>query len=137
MIFLNHEYPTKALGAQAPFHLFPQARHSSRAYRPEAEEHDLDLRRVHDYLQNGRWFRQTSPVGAFSLGGYLYNATKRFAGQTLEITLDATTAKLICLPEKNTAAFYLDTQGLTKTALMGNRSFLPGYSAYQLTLPLC
>jgi transposase len=137
MIFLNCEYPTKALGAQAPFQLFPQARHSSRIYRPEAEEQDLDLHRVYDYLKKGRWFRQTSSVGTFSLGGYLYNATKRFAGQTLEITFDATTAKLICLPEKGAAVFYLDIQELTKSALMGNRSFLPGYSAYQLALPLC
>jgi transposase len=137
MIFLNHEYPTIALGAQAPFQVFPQARHSSRIYCPEAEEHGLDLHRVYDYLQNGRWFRQISPVGTFSLGGYLYNATTRFAGQTLEITFDATTAKLVCLPEKGAAAFYLDIQGLTKSALMGNMSFLPGYSAYQLALPFC
>jgi len=137
MIFLNHEYPTIALGAQAPFQVFPQARHSSRIYRPEAEEHGLDLHRVYDYLQNGRWFRQISPVGTFSLGGYLYNATTRFAGQTLEITFDAITAKLVCLPEKDAAAFYLEIQGLTKAALMGNKSFLPGYSAYQLALPFC
>lgn len=137
MIFLNHEYPTIALGAQAPFQVFPQARHSGRTYRPEAEEHELDLHRVYDYLQNGRWFRQISPVGTFSLGGYLYNTTTRFAGQTLEITFDATTVKLICLPEKGPAAFYLDIQGLTKSALIGNRSFLPGCSAYQLALPFC
>jgi len=137
MIFLNHEYPTIALGAQAPFQVFPQARHSSRIYRPEAEEHDLDLHRVYEYLQNGRWFRQTSTVGTFSLGGSLYNATKRFAGQTLEITFEAAIAKLICLSEKGAVTFYLDIQGLTKSALMGDRSFLPGYSAYQLAFPFC
>lgn len=137
MLFLNQEYPTEALGARAPFQVFPQARHSNRVYCPEAEELDLDMQRVYDYLQRGRWFRQISTVGTFSLGGYLYNATTRFAEQTLEITFDSTTRKLTCLPEKGAAAFQLDIQRLTKSALMGNSSFLPGYSAFQLALPLC
>jgi hypothetical protein len=137
MLFLNQEYPTEALGARAPFQVFPQARHSNHVYRPETEELDLDMQRVYDYLQRGRWFRQISTVGTFSLGGYLYNATTRFAEQTLEITFDSTTCKLTCLPEKGAAAFQLDIQRLTKSALMGNRSFLPGYSAFQLALPLC
>jgi len=33
-------------------------------------------------------------------------------------------AKLICLPEKSTAAFQLDAQGLTKSALIGSLSLL-------------
>ena len=75
-------------------------------------------------------------MGTFSLGGYGYNATTRFAGQTLEITFDDATRKLVCLPEKETTAFQLDIQGLTKAALMGNSSALPSYAAYQLALPL-
>ena len=137
MLFLNNEFPTEALGARAPFQVFPQARHSSRSYRPETEESDLDMQRVYDYLQKGRWFRLTSAVGTFSLGGCLYNATKRFAEQTIEITFDSATCKLTCLPEKSAEAFQLDIQGLTKSVLMGNSSFLPGYSAFQLALPLC
>jgi len=137
MIFLNHEYPTEALGAQAPFHAFPQARHSNRIYYHEAEESNLDMQRVYDYLQNGRWFRQTSSVGAFSLGSYFYHATKRFAKQKLEITFDGGTRKLTCLPEKGDATFQLDIKGLTKSALMRSGFLLPGYSVYQLALPLC
>jgi hypothetical protein len=137
MLFLNNEFPTEALGARAPFQVFPQARHSSRIYRPETEEFDLDMQRVYDYLQKGRWFRLTSSVGTFSLGGCLYNATKHFAEQTIEITFDSTTYKLTCVPEKSAEAFQLDIQGLTKSVLMGNCSFLPGYSAFQLALPLC
>jgi len=137
MLFLNQEFPTEALGARAPFQVFPQARHSNRIYRLETEFFDLDMQRVYDYLQKGRWFRLTSSVGTFSLGGCLYNATKRFAEQTLEITFDSATCKLTCLPEKGAAAFQLDIQGLTKSSLIGNGSFLPGYSAFQLALPLC
>jgi transposase len=68
MLFLNQEYPTRALNGQPPLRAFPQANHSSRSYRPEWEENTLDLQRVYDYLQTGRWFRQTSSVGTFSLG---------------------------------------------------------------------
>ena len=136
MLFLNQQYPTCALDGQSPFQAFPQARHSSRLYCLEAEEQLLNMQRISDYLKSGRWFRQVSSVGTFSLGGYGYNATTRFARQTLEITFNGATRKLVCLPEKETTAFQLDIQGLTKTTLMGNSLALPGYAAYQLALPL-
>jgi transposase len=136
MLFLNQEYPTRALDGQPPFQAFPQARHSSRFYALDVEEQLLNMQRVYDYLQSGRWFRQVSSVGTFSLGGYIYNVTTHFARQTLEITFDSTTHKLVCLPEKQTTAFQLDIQGLTKSALIGNPLNLPSYTAYQLSLPL-
>ena len=136
LLFLNLEYPTRALDGRSPFQAFPQARHSSRLYYLEAEEQLLDMQRIFEYLQNGRWFRQVSSVGTFSLGSYGYNATTRFAEQTLEITFDGAAHKLICSPEKSTTTFRLDVHGLTKAALMGNASALPGYAAYQLALPL-
>jgi|SRR3990172_708632 len=135
MLFLNQEYPTSALKGRSPFQTFPHARHSSRIYQPETEEQCLDMQQVCDYLQSGRWFRQVSAVGTFSLGGYGYNATTRFANQTLEITFDGATHKLVCLPEKSATTFRLDVHGLTKAALIGNASPLPGYTAYQLALP--
>lgn len=136
MLFLNREYPTRALEGQPPFQAFPQARHSGRFYSLEAEEQLFDMQRVYDDLRQTRWFRQVSSVGTFSLGGYLYNATTRFANQTLEITFEGATHQLICLAETGTAVFRLDIQGLTQSALMGNASTLPGYIPYQLALPL-
>jgi transposase-like protein len=135
MLFLNQEYPTSALNGQPPLNVFPQARHSGRVYHPETEEQNLDLQRICDYLQTGRWFRQTSSAGVFSLGNYRYNATTRFPEQTLEITFDSVTRKLICLPEKSTTTFQLDIQGITTLALMGNKAILPAYAAFQLALP--
>jgi hypothetical protein len=137
MLFLNQEYPTSALNGHPPLQLFPLARHSGRVYHPETEEQSLDMQRVYEYLQTGRWFRQTSSVGMFSLGNYRYNATTRFAQQTLEITFETATRKLICLPEKSPTAFQLDIQGLTASALMGNQAILPAFAAYQLALPFC
>jgi hypothetical protein len=136
MLFLNLEYPTRTLDGQAPFQAFPQARHSGRIYAPESEEQLLEMQRIYEYLKQGRWFRQVCAAGTFSLGGYGYNATRRFSGQTLEITFNDTTRQLVCLPEKEIATFLLDIQGLTKVALMGNALALPSYGAYQLALPL-
>jgi transposase len=136
MLFLNLEYPTRALDGQPPFQAFPQARHSGRNYAPEAEEQILDMQRIYDYLKNGRWFRQVCAAGTFTLNGYGYNATRRLAGQTLEITFNDKTRTLICLAEKEIATFQLDIQGLTKTTLMANSLTLPGYVTYQLALPL-
>jgi hypothetical protein len=136
MLFLNQEYPTRALDGRPPFQAFPQARHSGRFYSLDIEAQLLDLQRLRAYLQCGRWFRLVSSTGTFSLGGHIYNVTTRFAEQTLEITFDGTTRKLVCLPEKQTTAFQLDIQGLTKTARIGNSLALPGYTAYQLALPL-
>jgi transposase len=135
LLFLNLEYPTRALDGQPPLQAFPQARHSGRLYSPDTEEQMLDMQRIYDYLQCGRWFRQVSSVGIFSLGGYGYNVTTHFAEQTVEITFDGTARQLICLPEKSSEAFLLDIQGLTKSVLMGNALALPGYTAFQLALP--
>ncbi|MBN1450595.1 MAG: hypothetical protein JW963_06230 [Anaerolineales bacterium] len=71
MLFLNQEYPPRALEGQPPFQAFPQARHSSRLYCLEAEEQLLDMQRVYDYVQKGRWFQQVSSVGTFSLDGLI------------------------------------------------------------------
>jgi hypothetical protein len=135
MLFINQEYPTRALNGLPPLQAFPQARHSGRPYSLAAEEHILDLQPIDAYLQTGRWFRQVSSVGIFSLGAHGYNATTRFAEQTLEITFNPTTRQLICLPENSTATFQFDIQGLSKSALMGSAPSLPGVLPYQLALP--
>ncbi len=135
MLFINQEYPTRALNGIAPLQAFPQARHSGRPYSLATEEQILDLQPVYAYLQTGRWFRQVSAVGVFSLGGYRYNATTQFADQSIEVTFNATTRKLTCLPEKGTTAFHFDIQGITKSALIGSALSLPGYVPYQLALP--
>jgi transposase len=135
ILFLNQDYPTRALEGQPPLCAFPQARHSGRSYTVEAEEQMLDLQRIDAYLQAGRWFRQVTAIGIFTLGGYNYNVTTQFGGQTLEITFNAATRKLICLPEKGTTAFQLDLQGVTKSVLMGNGLAFPSYLPFQLALP--
>lgn len=135
LLFLNQEYPSRALHGQPPLQAFPQAVHSGRPYRPEWEQEMLDLQRVDAYLAQGRWFRQVSKVGTFSLGAQRYNASTRFGGQTLEITFDPQTREFVCQPERGESAFRLPARGLTKEALMGELGPLISLPSYQLALP--
>jgi transposase len=133
--FLNTRFPSRSLNGQAPLVAHPEAQTSGRPYRLEWEEAMLDMQRVYEYLAQARWFRRTSSPGQFSLGAHRYGLGKDFANQTLEITFDAQTHELICLPEDGREEIRLPVQGLTKSALMGELSPLIAQAAYQLTLP--
>jgi transposase len=136
LLFLNGEYPSRALNGQAPWQAWPQARHSGRPFTHETEAHLLDLQRIYDYLHIGRWFRRVSINGTFSLGAQIYNVTSDLAEQTLEITFDNDSHQLLCLPELDTKVIRLDIQGLSKTELMGDAPALLDYIPYQMALPL-
>jgi hypothetical protein len=133
--FLNRDYPSRSLQGQSPLSAYPQATHSRRPYRLEQEKDELDLQRVYAYLAQGRWFRQTSSVGMFSLGAQRYNARSQYANQTLEITFDPHSHELICLPEDAISIFHLASKGLTTEFLMGELDPLNSLPAYQLSLP--
>ena len=133
--FLNQDYPSRSLQGQSPLNAYPQATHTRHPYRLEYEKDELDLLRVYNYLAQGRWFRQTSSAGNFSLGAQRYNARIQNSSQTLEITFDPYTHELICLPEDAIRTFRLDVKGLTKEALMGELDPLNTLPAYQLGLP--
>lgn len=135
MLFINQEYPTLALNGTPPLQAFPNARHSGRPYSLSEEEAIFNLQPIYAYLQAGRWFRQVSAVGTFSLGGYGYNLTTQFADQTVEVTFNASTRQITCLPQKATTPLLFDIQGVTKSALMGNLLSLPSYLPFQLALP--
>jgi transposase len=133
--FLNTRFPSRSLAGQPPLVAHPEAQHSGRLYRPEWEEARLDMPRVSEYLARARWFRRTSSAGQFSLGAHRYGLGKRFANQTLEITFDAETQELICLPEDGQQETRLPIQGLTKSHLMGELSPLVTKPVHQLALP--
>lgn len=133
--FLNSRFPSRALDGQPPLMAYPEAQHSSRLYRLEWEETMLDLQRVYDYLAQGRWFRQVSPQGQFSLGAQRYGIGTDFADQTVEITFDPQTQELIALSEDGALQTRLPVQGLTKSVLIGELGPLIALPAYQLALP--
>ena len=133
--FLNQDYPSRSLQGQPPLSAYPQATHTRRSYRLEWEKEELDLQRVYTYLAQGRWFRQTSSAGNFSLGAQRYNAHTQYASQTLEITFDPHAHELICLPQDGIRTFRLEAKGLTKEALLGELEPLTSFPVYQLGLP--
>jgi len=134
--FLNSRFPSRSLNGQPPLVAHPEALHSGRPYRPEWEEDMLDMQRVYDYLAQGRWFRQASTLGQFSLGSYLYGVGRGRAHQTFEITFDPQTLEFKCLSEDGSQEMRFPAQGLTKANLMGELGPLTALPAYQLALPL-
>ena len=135
MDFLNLHLPCRTLGGQPPLVAFPEAHHSGRPYRLEWEKEMLDMQRVYDYLAQGRWFRQVSSQGQFSLGAHRYGIGRDFADQTVEITFDSLTRELICLSEDGKQETRLSVRGLAKSNLMGELSPLLSLPVYQLALP--
>jgi len=133
--FLNCRFPSRSLGGRAPLLAYPGAQHSGRPYRPEWEEALLDLDRVYLYLAQGRWFRQVSEQGQFSIGAHRYGIGKDFANQTIEITFDPQTCEFKCLSVDHSRKTRLPALGLTKADLMGELSPLVTLPAYQLALP--
>jgi hypothetical protein len=133
--FLNLHLPCRTLGGQPPLVAYPEARHCGRPYRLEWEEDMLDMQRVYDYLAKGRWFRQVSSQGQFSLGAQRYGIGPAFADQTVEITFDSLVRELVCLSEDGERETHLPVQGLSKSVLMGELNPLLSWPAYQLTLP--
>jgi hypothetical protein len=133
--FLNCRFPSRSLGGQPPLVAHPEAQHSGRPYRLEWEEAMLDLQLVYDYLARGRWFRQVSSQGQFSLGARRYGVGKAFADQTLEITFDPQTQEFVCLSEDGRQKIRLPAQGLTKAELIGELAPLTALPVYQLALP--
>jgi hypothetical protein len=133
--FLNLHLPCRTLGGQPPLVAYPEAHHSGRPYRLEWEEDMLEMQRVYDYLAKGRWFRQVSSQGQFSLGARHYGIGSVFADQTVEITFDSLVRELVCLSEDGERETRLSVQGLSKSVLMGELSPLLSLPAYQLALP--
>lgn len=134
LAFLNTCYPSRSLASQPPLTAYPAARHSGREYRPEWEAELLDLARVYQYLAQGRWFRQVSAKGQFSLGADRYGLGQAWAKQTIEITFDAATQEFVCTSADGQTTHRLPAKGLTKADLMGELA-LEQFSNYQLAFP--
>lgn len=133
--FLNRRFPSRTLAGQPPLVVWPEARHSGRPYRLEWEPEMLDLDRVHAYLAQGRWFRQTSSQGQFSLGAQRYNLGIRLARKTVQISFDPASVEFIVPWPDGSALIRLQPLGLTPADLMGELSPFVSLPVYQLALP--
>lgn len=133
--FLNHDFPSTALGGKAPLQAFTQAKHSGRTYQVNTEEARMDMNRVYNYLAKGKWFRRASSQGQVSLGAQRYNAGMKFKKTTLEITFDPQTLQFVALSEDASQTIFFDPVNLAKQYLIGDLSLRNALPAYQLLLP--
>jgi len=135
LVFLNTRYPCRSLEGQPPLTAYPEANHSGREYRPEWEAELLDLARVYQYLAQGRWFRQVSAKGQFSLGADRYGLGHTWSNQTVEITFDPVTQEFVCKSADGQTTQRVPAKGLTKADLMGELA-LEQFPNYQYAFPL-
>ncbi len=133
--FLNWHLPCATTGQQPPLVACPAAAQPRRPYRPDWEAALLDVTRVYQYLQAGRWFRRASNRGAIRLGDQRYVLGRAWAHAEVEITFDPTDQQLVCRAADGTHTRRCPLQGLTPTALMGEAGPLAHLDGVQLALP--
>jgi transposase len=133
--FMNEHLPCSSLDGKAPLVAYPQARIPRRVYRPEWESELMDLKRVHAYLSQGRWFRKGSNIGAFTLGSQRYYVSKDWIGRDAEIRFDPSDRHLVFRSPEIEYAKRLPIKGITKTKLMGELGPLVDFDHFQLALP--
>jgi len=114
---------------------YPQALHSGRSYRPEWEEQLLDLEQVYALLAQGRWYRETNCHGEFWLGMKRYNAGRKCAQSTLEITFNPTTLEFVSQKPGTHEVRRFPAKGLSKIDLMAELAPFARLPVYQLALP--
>jgi len=133
--FVNYHLPSSSLDNQPPFVAHPDAAWPRRWYRPEAEEHLLDMERVYLYLEQGRWFRLVSNNGWISLGDHRYKVGRPWANQQVEITFDSTDCHFVVHTEDGSEVQRLPPKGLTPKYLMGDAVPVFTMPSLQLALP--
>lgn len=133
---LNEEFPSQSLGDKAPLEAYPQARHSTRAYFPQKENELIDLDKIYQFLQTGRWFRKTSKDKTLSLGGNIYYLKYAKPREQIKIEFDAHSKYLLFYDDKERVVDLAPIKGIDKHILMGclcPEKLLPDF---QLTIPL-
>jgi len=133
--FVNYHLPSRTLDNQPPLGAHPDAARPRRWYRPEAEEHLLDMERVYRYLAQGRWFRLVSGNGWISLGDHRYKVGRPWANQQVEITFDSTDHQFVVHAEDGAEVQRLPPKGLTPKDLMGDATPVFTLPSLQLALP--
>lgn len=133
---LNEVLPCSTIGALAPLLAFPKARFSGKSYHPHLEKQIIDLERVYQYLNKGKWLRKAGKNRALHLGGqhYYVKAAKKKSLVQIQFDLEE---KLLVFRDVN--EHFLDKQpikGLSIEILMGTSFFDATLPDFQLKLPL-
>lgn len=133
--FLNEHLPCATVGDIPPLVAYPEARVPRRPYRPEWETDMLDLSHVYAYLSRGRWFRRTSQVGTFKLGGEVYYLSYKRHNQDIELTFNPASHDLVVRASDGDVIKKLPIKGLAPADLMGDMDPLFHLINFQLALP--
>ncbi len=131
--FLNQTFPCSSLENQTPY-AFAQKKHSGRFYHPHLEDKLIDIKRIYDFLQKGKWYRWTSKNKTITLGGNQYHAGKAKKNTQVVITFDRETLMLNIHDDKELLLQKIPIKGISKEILIG--SVFWNMANVQLKLPL-
>lgn len=132
--FLNEAFPCASLNNRPPYAVFPKAKHSGRYYHLLQEESLIDLNRIFDFLQLGRWYRKASKLRSVTIGGQVYYVSKAKPKSELLITFDRENLMLNFHNDKELLIQKIPIRGINKKKLIGEIFWK--MTNVQLELPL-
>lgn len=94
----REEYPAKA--GQSRSAAYPGLYSNPRRYDQSDEAAQWELRRVQEYLAQGRWARQVSKVGQITLYNHTYSVGRPLAGSRVWVAYDLASAAWLIVDER-------------------------------------
>lgn len=117
---INHHLPNRMLKKQAPLQAFPKAAHSGRAYEVAQEKDLIDLKRVHRYLAQGKWFRLVSKDKTLSIGNQVYYLKEAVRNTQAQVQFCNRAKKLIFRDANELVVAKAPVKDLSVEYLMGH-----------------
>lgn len=117
---LNNDIPCRMLDNRPPLKVFPEAARSHTAYLAEKEEGTFDVKRIFDYLQEGRWVRSVGSKKNFSLGSQQYRLNDALPNSTVQIAFDPDSRSFACSDANGNLLENLKPKGISFKELCGD-----------------
>ena len=132
---LNYQIDSRSCENQPPLIAQPDAKHSKRFYTPQNEENMIQLKRIYQFLGNGKWFRQVAGNKMVFLGGQAYYINNAKPKDQLQITFCANCQHLLFQNDNELLIALHPIKGITKNQLMGRRAEIFNIPNLQLKIP--
>lgn len=117
---LNYNIPCRMIGKIPPLVACPKAIHSGRNYHPTLEKKQFDLKAIHEYLAQGKWYRKVSSGKVAWIGANPYRLKNATPNTETMILFDKQTKKFVFYDSDENIIGQKTTIGLTFKELSGD-----------------
>lgn len=132
---LNEVLPCSTIGDIAPLKAFPNARHSGRIYHPHLERQLVDLNRVFQFLDKGKWYRKAGKTKTVHLGGQWYYVKHAKMHSLLHIEFNADKKLMVFRDVNEQVVDEQPIKGISPEFLIGESFFDATLPGFQLQIP--